>query len=120
MMNARTVFAAVPVADLPVAVEWWTTVIGREPDKRPAPHMAEFYLHENRDPRQGTLQLITDTQRAGGGIATINVADLRTLVASLNRQGVAIDGDITDLGRIMLATLTDRDGNLVNLVEAPE
>jgi glyoxylase I family protein len=118
---AIAVFAALPVGDLDAAVEWYGRLIGRAPDARPAPHIAEYYLSAERDPGRGTLQLRADAERAGGGLATINLDDLSGASAALAGLGVSLETRripiaAETVSAVTVGTFVDPDGNAVTLV----
>jgi glyoxylase I family protein len=119
---ALTVFASLPVRDLDVAAEWYTRIFGRVPDGRPAPEIAEYYLAEGRVPEHGTLQLRVDTDRAGGGLATINVTDITAITdvladlgATFDPQAFAVDAET--VSAVTVGTFEDLDGNAVTVVQ---
>ncbi|ANS77689.1 hypothetical protein SGUI_0293 [Serinicoccus hydrothermalis] len=105
------VVACLPVSDLDRAAEFYRAVLGREPDARPMPGLAEWH------DRSGSLQVTLDERRAGGGLVTITVTDLRRTAADLAaagvelevREGTAVAG---------FASVEDPDGNLLTLVQA--
>lgn len=119
---ALTVFASLPVRDLEVATEWYARIFGRVPDGRPAPDIAEYYLVEGRAPEHGTLQLRVDEERAGGGLATINVADITTITATLAELGAtfapeAFEVAADTVSAVTVGTFEDLDGNAVTVVQ---
>jgi glyoxylase I family protein len=119
---ALTVFAALPVRDLDVAVEWYGRIFGRAPDARPAPQIAEYYLAEGRVPEHGTLQLREDTERAGGGLATINVRDITEVSSALARMAVNFETrdiplEADTVSGVTVGTFVDQDGNAVTVVQ---
>ena len=118
---ALTVFAVLPVRDLEAATSWYTEIFGRGPDGRPAPNIAEYYLAEGRVPEHGTLQLREDPQRAGGGLATINVADIAVVADALTLRGVALETQqfpvqAETVSAVTVGTFEDPDGNAVTVV----
>jgi catechol 2,3-dioxygenase-like lactoylglutathione lyase family enzyme len=118
-----SVFAALPVHDLDAAVAWYARVLGRgDADARPAPHIAEFYLSADRDPGAGTLQLHVDPARAGGGLVTLNVADLEPIRSALDEVGIGLPTqtlpiDAPGIASVTVGTVTDPDGNSITVVE---
>ena len=119
---ALTVFAGLPVRDLEAATSWYTQIFGRGPDGRPAPNIAEYYLAEGRVPEHGTLQLREDAQRAGGGLATINVGDITVVAAALTRLRVAFETQqfpvpAETVSAVTVGTFEDPDGNAVTVVQ---
>jgi glyoxylase I family protein len=119
---ALTVFAGLPVRDLAAAVSWYTQIFGRSPDGHPAPNIAEYYLTEGRVPEHGTLQLREDPQRAGGGLATINVTDITVVVDALAQLDVAFETQqfpvqAETVSAVTVGTFEDPDGNAVTVVQ---
>jgi predicted enzyme related to lactoylglutathione lyase len=119
---ALTVFAGIPVRNLQDAASWYAQVFGRDPDGRPAPQIAEFYLAANRIPENGTLQLREDASRAGGGLATINVSDITVVTQALDALGtplhtqrIPIEADT--VSAVTVGTFEDPDGNAVTIVQ---
>jgi len=119
---ALTVFAALPVRDLAASIDWYGRLFERPaPDARPAPHIVDYYLAAGRVPEHGTLQLHEDPARAGGGLATINVADLAPLIAALASLGVELATqtlplDAETVSAVTVGAFEDADGNAVTLV----
>jgi catechol 2,3-dioxygenase-like lactoylglutathione lyase family enzyme len=119
---ALTVFAGLPVRNLDVATEWYGQIFDRAPDGRPAPQIAEYYLAEGRIPEHGTLQLREDAERAGGGLATINVGDISALATALEQLGAEFDPQrvpiqAETISAVTVGTFHDPDGNAVTVVQ---
>lgn len=117
VITALTVFAAVPVTDLDTSIGWYTRLIGREPDSRPMEGLADYFLASDRDPDRGTLQLVVDAKRAGGGLVTINVADAHAVARALVGNGIELSVDDTTSEKVLFGTLLDPDGNAITIVE---
>jgi catechol 2,3-dioxygenase-like lactoylglutathione lyase family enzyme len=122
--EVSSVFAVLPVKDIKESVEWYTTLFGRNPDNQPAPNVAEYYLSESKNPEHGTLQLMIDEERAGGGLATINVSNIEQISGKLAAEDIPFNtrtfpineaGDI----HVTVGTLIDIDGNSLNIVQPP-
>ncbi len=104
------VLAALPVADVDRAVEFWARFLGRPADERPESGLVEWLADG------GTLQLVTDGERAGGGLVTLHVVDVAATRAHLAEVGIAMEtagGQAVGCGRV-----TDPDGNVVTVVQA--
>jgi ketosteroid isomerase-like protein/uncharacterized protein YndB with AHSA1/START domain len=107
------VFAAVPVRDLDAAESWYERLLGRPADARPMAGLAEWHLGP-----AGSIQLVADPGRAGGGLATLEVADLRRHAAALADRGLTgVDVDATTSETVLFATVADPDANAITLVE---
>lgn len=117
VVTALSVFAAVPVSDLDSSISWYTRLIGREPDSRPMDGLADYFLASDRDPDRGTLQLLVDVKRAGGGLVTINVADAHAVAGALTENGIEISVDDTTSAKVLFGTVLDPDGNAITIVE---
>ena len=119
---ALTVFAGLPVRNLEVATEWYARFFGRAPDGRPAPQIAEYYLAEGRVPEHGTLQFREDAERAGGGLATLNVRDITAVADALESLGAEFTTqrfpiDAETVSAVTVGTFQDPDGNAVTVVQ---
>ncbi len=82
-MSIQNALASVAVADLEAVVDWYATLLGREPDSRPMPEVAEW-----RFPRGGWLQVYELAERAGHGSVTLSIDDLDGAVARLGELGI--------------------------------
>jgi glyoxylase I family protein len=121
-ISSIAVFAGLPVRDLQAAVAWYEQLFGRGPDGRPAPQVAEYYLSEDRVPERGTLQLIEDPARAGGGLATINVEDLTEVTRALETLRVPFEPrrlpiEAASVTAVTVGTFQDPDGNAITMVQ---
>jgi catechol 2,3-dioxygenase-like lactoylglutathione lyase family enzyme len=117
VITALTVFAAVPVSDLDSSIGWYTRLIGREPDSRPMEGLAEYFLASDRNPDRGTLQLVVDSKRAGGGLVTITVSNAHAVADALAANGIELSVDDTTSTKVLFGTVLDPDGNSVTIVE---
>jgi glyoxylase I family protein len=105
-------FAAMPVADLDTAVDWYARVLGRPPDMTPNDDEVMWQCSPG-----GWLYVIHDPQRAGRSTVTVAVADLEAAVAEIagcDVRGSAIER-VGDAGR--KANFADPDGNIVSFIE---
>ena len=107
------VLAALPVADPARAEAFHTALLGRGPDARPMPGLAEWHLAG-----AGRVQLVEDAERAGGGLLTLQTADLVATLAAARAGGLdlpeAEPGTVVDA----FARLEDPDGNAITIVQA--
>jgi len=114
--DVASVFAAMPVTDLSVAVPWYVRVLGRPADAEPMPGLIEWDLVPN-----GALQLVLDPERAGGGLVTLQMSDLRGFADNLVERGVTgVEVDDTTSDKVLIINLTDPDGNAVTFVQPPD
>ena len=119
---ALTVFAGLPVRSLSAASDWYTQLLGREPDARPAPGIADYYLAEGQVPELGTFQLREDAARAGGGVMTLNVSDIESVTERLANLAVPFETqtfpiDAETVSSVTVGTFEDPDGNAVTVVQ---
>lgn len=82
----RAVVAAVPVADLTRAVEWYSVLFDRPPDARATRALVEWHL--TVDGGHTVLQVVQDRERSGGGLVSIVVDDLGSVERGLAQHGV--------------------------------
>lgn len=113
-MPITDVLAGLPVAEVEQALSWYERLLGRPADARPMPILADWHFADT-----GDLQLVQDPDRAGGGLVTLTVDDLREHVAGIAERGVEI-GPIDDStsDKVLFVIVTDPDGNAVTLVES--
>lgn len=110
-MTFDHLLAVVAVRDLQVSREWFSTLLGREPDNDPMPTLTEWQVV----PR-GWLQVFEDPERAGSSLFNLAVDDLDAHVTTLRGRGLQ-PGDVVDAAKgVRLSTLTDRDGNMIRLI----
>lgn len=107
------VLAGLPTSDIDRGIAWLSVVLGEEPNARPMPVLADWYLGP-----AGTVQLVLDPDRAGGGLLTLQVDDITAVAGRLRAAGIAFEVDATSSERVAFGTATDPDGNAVTLVEA--
>jgi predicted enzyme related to lactoylglutathione lyase len=108
------IYAAAIVKDFEAALDWYTTLMGRAPDDRPFPGMAQW-----RNMGAAGLQLWQDDERAGQAIMTIVVSDLEAEKARLTPAGFRFENEATgDFGAV--AQIFDREGNRINLTQPPK
>jgi hypothetical protein len=106
------VLAGIPVGDMGTAIDRYARLLGRDPDARPMPGLADWHF-----PHQQTLQLVLDTGRAGGGIVTLHVADIAAARDALAREDIHVDLDEITSDKVTFEQVSDPDGNSVSLVE---
>jgi glyoxylase I family protein len=104
-MPVSNVFAALPVADLAAARQWYEHVLGREPDMLPNEIEAAWQMTES-----GWIYLIVDREHAGSGLVTLLVDDLDAWLP----DGAATD-PIPGVGREFV--FEDPDGNRLKLAQ---
>jgi glyoxylase I family protein len=107
------VLAGVPVRDMEAAIEWYGSLLGREPDARPMDGLADWHLTDVH-----TLQLVLDADRAGGGTVTLQVRDIAAAREAAAGRGVTFEYDDTTSTKVKFAELLDPEGNAVAIVES--
>lgn len=108
------VFAAVPVADLDVAVDWYERLAGRAPDLIPNEEEAAWRMTET-----GWICVITDPERAGSARHTLLVDDLDAFIAGLAERGIDADPVGTIGEDVRFTIVTDLDGNRIKIGQPP-
>jgi predicted enzyme related to lactoylglutathione lyase len=111
-MAITNALASVAVKDLNSAVQWYEKVIGKPPDSRPMPEVAEWKFD-----RGGWLQVYKLPERAGRGSFTLAVSSIEDQVARLETLG--IDTRQRSSGeKVKTLMITDPDGNHIAFAEA--
>ena len=111
-MSIKNALASVAVKDLNAAIQWYAKLLGRQPDSRPMPEVAEWKFE-----RGGWLQVYHLPERAGSGSFTLAVSNLDEHVAQLTRLGLDTSqrSSGTKAKTVMIA---DPDGNHIAFAEA--
>lgn len=66
-ITIQGIYAAATVTDFETSLKWYSRFMGREPDDRPIPHMAQW-----RNMGAAGLQLWRDEERAGSALMTMS------------------------------------------------
>ena len=104
--------ASLAVNDLSAAVGWYEKVLGKAPDSRPMPEVAEWKFE-----RGGWLQVYMAPARAGRGSVTLAVTSIDDQAAQLARLGIdAAQRSASD--KVKTLMITDPDGNSIAFAEA--
>ncbi|WP_369068635.1 VOC family protein [Kineococcus terrestris] len=110
-MSVQHVLSVVAVGDLPTAAAWYERLLGRPPDNRPMPSLAEWQVVPG-----GWVQVFADAERAGRSQLNLAVDDLDAHRAELVARGLA-PGEVREASRgVRLCPLHDPDGNAVTLI----
>ena len=110
-MQIADIFISIGVTDHATGCAWWSTLIGREPDRRPMPSCCEWDLTDT------VLFQVPDNPRQGA-VDIVSIRDLDSEIARLRSEGFVI-GDpekVPGFDTLRIATLADPDGNTVNLL----
>lgn len=105
------VLAAVPVRDADAACRFYEELIGAPPDESPMPGLTQWNLGT------GVLQVVVDTERAGGGLATSMFDDLATAAEAARARGVDLDVASAEVVT-SFAQVVDPNGSSITLVQA--
>jgi catechol 2,3-dioxygenase-like lactoylglutathione lyase family enzyme len=111
-MPITHVFCGLPTADLPAALSWYERLFGRPPDNRPHEGEAVWGLTD-----EALVYVVSDPDRAGRGLLTLIVDDLDEQIADLSGRGVDPGPVETMAGRARRFTVTDPDGNSIQIAE---
>ena len=106
-MPIERMLAQMTVADLDMAVPWYTALFSGEPDARPMDGLVEWHLHE----RFG-VQLWRDPDLAGTGTMVLADTDLDDRLALLGEAGIENDG-IQQATSSRILSVLDLDGNRI-------
>jgi predicted enzyme related to lactoylglutathione lyase len=113
-MDVMGIYAAACVSDMERSVDWYSRLMGREPDDRPMPTLVQW-----RNPGAGGVQLFLDAERAGRSLITIVTPLMDKARAGLEAAGVVLGPDVRgDWG--IIAQVNDPDGNRITLAEPPK
>ena len=111
-MSIVNALASVAVNDLNSAVQWYEKVLGKPPDSRPMPEVAEWKFE-----RGGWLQVYKFPARAGSGSVTLAVSSIDDQVVRLNKLGIDT-GQRSSGDKVKTLMITDPDGNHIAFAEA--
>jgi len=112
-MKLQKIYVSLLVADLSAAEGWYTKLLGRGPDHRPMPTLAQWELHDHVG-----LMVSTSDEIAARGALFLYVHDLAAERRRLQGLGIALGEDNTG-DYSTLAQVRDPDGNLVTLASPP-
>lgn len=112
-MGVANVFVSIGVADHTAGCAWWSTVLGRRPDRRPMPSCCEWDLTDTV-----LLQVLDNPRQGAVDIVSLKLDDLDVEIARLHREGLSIDHPekVPGFDTLGIATLTDPDCSTLNLL----
>src|SRR5687768_13330485 len=111
-MSIKNALASVAVNDVNAAVLWYERILGKPPDSRPMPEVAEWKFE-----RGGWLQVYELPARAGSGSVTLAVSSIDDHVVQLNKLGIDT-GQRSSGDQVKTLMITDPDGNHIAFAEA--
>lgn len=106
-MTIQRMLAQMTVTDLDDALEWYGRLFDTEPDARPMPGLAEWYL----SPTFG-VQVWADPERAGRSTMVLDETDLDARGDSLAEAGLAHESPQPG-GSARILPIHDPDGNMI-------
>ena len=112
-MRLAHLFAGVPVARLEPARAWYERFVGRPPDMVPNEREVVWRLTDG-----GSIYVVADERRAGSGLLTVMVVDLKAELAALAARGIATGPVETVPGKYARSVLADPDGNQIQVGQA--
>jgi catechol 2,3-dioxygenase-like lactoylglutathione lyase family enzyme len=107
---------SLPVSDLDAAIDWYQKVLGFELQYR----LDDLGWCELISPvaKVNVGLSVVESPNPGGATPTFGVQDMNAAKASLQEQGVRIDGDIVTIeGMVSLLTFYDQDNNSLMLYQ---
>jgi catechol 2,3-dioxygenase-like lactoylglutathione lyase family enzyme len=107
-------YAGVPVADLDVSIDWYTRLLGRDPDFR----AGDEILWEVAT--SATLFIEPDPARAGKGRITLSVTGLDALLEGLDVSRIDHEAIETYSNGVRHVKIPDPDGNAIAFAEPPD
>lgn len=111
-MRIQGIYACIAVSDFENGVDFYTRLMGREPDDRPMDGLVQWR-------RDGGLQIWHDAAHAGHSRATIVVPVMGDERSRLDAAGIKLGPDVAgDWG--IVAQIADPDGNQITLAEPPK
>jgi predicted enzyme related to lactoylglutathione lyase len=115
-MTINLIFAGTAVTDFDAALTWYERLMGRPPDMFPHDREAVWQVTDT-----GWIYIVTDADRAGGGLLTFMVDDLDAHVAAIEQRGIATEGiEWVVPGSVRSAWITDPEGNRIQIGQAPD
>jgi predicted enzyme related to lactoylglutathione lyase len=112
-MPVNRVLAGIAVADVDPALPWYEVLFGRPADEFPMEGLAEWHI-----PSGGVVQLVASPERAGQSLLTLDFEDLKQELAAMQDRGLdAGPLDDTTSDKVLIATISDPEGNAITLVE---
>jgi len=106
-------FAGIPVADLPQALEWYERLLAKPPDMRPNDIEAVWKLTDH-----AWIYVVEDRERAGRALVTIMVDDLDDRLAVLADRGIVAGPVETVAESTRTTVILDPDQNRLQFGQA--
>ncbi len=112
-MNVTDIFISINARDFDAQTAWWTTLIGREPDRRPMPSCREWDLAPS------VLFQVLDSPENGQTDVSLRLEDLEVENTRLRKAGVRLPDPekVEGFESLRWSAFADPEGNKVNLLE---
>lgn len=105
-------FAGVPTSDLALAVEWYSSLLGRPPDIKPNDTEVMWRLNDG-----AWLLVLLDPERAGSALVNVAVPDLDAVRSETAERGKFSHPIETVEGAGRKASYVDLEGNSITFIE---
>ncbi len=106
-MPVTNALAGIAVNEIEAAIHWYSQLLGRGPDQRPMPNVAEWQFEKG-----GWIQIFEDEDRAGASSMTLVETDLDKRIADLKAKDIPIQSR-TNSPKTRTAIIEDEDGNRI-------
>ncbi|OEV06052.1 VOC family protein [Streptomyces oceani] len=113
-MAVSRVLAVAPVHDIETAVSWYERLLGRPPDSRPMPGLADWHITDS-----AWVQVFESPEYAGSTLLNLAVEDLERTLRELAAHGLTAGAIQPGTQQVRFAVLRDPDGNRLTLIENP-
>lgn len=110
-MSISAVLAAVAVADLSQAKDFYARLFERAADQEPMPSLAQWDF-----PSSGGFQVVEDAERSGASMATLLVSDFQDFLDRLARNDITAGKVVTGI-LSRLTQIQDPAGNVITIAE---
>lgn len=113
-MTFSHVLAVAPVRDIETAVDWYTRLMGRQPDTRPMPGLADWHVAPG-----GWVQVFVSPEHAGSTLLNLAVENLDATLAQLADRDIHGADIQPGAQNVRFTAVHDPAGNRVTLIESP-
>ncbi len=112
-MNVTDIFVSINARDFDAQTAWWTTLIGRDPDRKPMPSCREWDL------APAVLFQVLDSPDNGPTDVSLRIDNLAAEIARLRKANIDVPDPekVEGFDTLRLSAFTDPEGNKVNLLE---
>ena len=113
-MSIEYLFAGLAVTRVDAGIQWYERLLGRPPDMRPNEREATWQVTQT-----ASVYIVADAGRAGHSAVTMFVDDLDAELEGITRRGIDVGEIETAPGLFRRVTISDPDGNDIQLAELP-